>query len=530
MSAQFVRKRHRSSLLLLAVIVALTASLALAWSHHKLLNQDEMFVLQTDSVPTAAQLLNIQLHTPISLDPAVYHLLVHAVVRLFGATAFALRLPSLLGYLLMQVCLFVYVRRAAGDRAALIAAALPALTATLVYAAEARPYGLLLGLYGVALVAYQSATRSVDVASQDSQRAGSRSRTAALIALGLAIALTLNTHYFGILLLLPVYAAELTRTIARRKLDLAVIAGILAGTVSFVFTLPFQRAAAEYRKHYYNLANVGPRAITQAYRSLLVDYTQTSLHTQRLIAITFVLLAICFLGALPLRWRTFHLPPGEAAFLLMLAAQPFCGFFLAFFVTHTIEVRYVLGTILAIVVLVALLVAPLLERRPVFAVSLAVVLVGIIIGGCLRIDAETHKSSSILASLEIPAELQTALDTNPDRRLYFQEVGHYEIAQYYAPAAVRDRIALVYSVQREIRFDRHDTESLTAENLAHFSALPIVPYNQLLADPWPHIFALYHGGWDWTDQALAEDHAVVKPVTPWFDGQASLVTFPQSLP
>jgi bifunctional DNA-binding transcriptional regulator/antitoxin component of YhaV-PrlF toxin-antitoxin module len=158
------------------------------------------------------------------------------------------------------------------------------------------------------------------------------------------------------------------------------------------------------------------------------------------------------------------------------------------------------------------------------------VLVGMVVGGCLRIDAETHKSSSILASLEIPAELRTALDTNPDRRLYFQEVGHYEIAQYYAPAAVRDRITLVYSVEREIRFDRHDTESLTAENLSHFSALPIVRYEQILADPSPHIFALYDGGWDWTDPAFAEDHAVVKPITPWFDGQAALVTFPQSFP
>ncbi len=275
-----------------------------------------MFVLQTDSVPTAAELLHIQLHTPISLDPAFYHLLVHACIRIFGPTRFALRLPSLFGYLLMQLCLFLYVKRVSTARAALFAAALPALTQTLFYAAEARPYGLLLGLYGLALIAYQAATRSLDESDKSAKPENPPSRLVHLLTLAFAVALALNSHYFGILLLTPICAAELTRTILRRRLDLPVIAAILAGALTIVFTLPFQRAAAQYHRHYYNLANVGPHAITQAYRSLLVDYTQTSLHTQRVIAIAFVLLTLCFLAALALRWKSIGLLAPEAVFLL----------------------------------------------------------------------------------------------------------------------------------------------------------------------------------------------------------------------
>ena len=184
----------------LAIVLLLTAVLSLVWSHVKLLSQDEFFVLQTDSVRTVRELIHIQRTYPISLDPLVYHLLAHACTKIFGPTALALRIPAIAGFLLMQVCLFFAGRRLAGERAGLIAAAFPALTATLFYAPEGRPYGLLLGFYALAFVAWQCATRDAEPRRRD------------LILLGLAVALTLNTHYFGVLLLVPLCAAELVRT------------------------------------------------------------------------------------------------------------------------------------------------------------------------------------------------------------------------------------------------------------------------------------------------------------------------------
>ncbi len=168
----------RHTIFTAAIFLIVTAVLSLVWSHHKLMSQDEFFVLQTDTAATVSQLIHIQRTTPISLDPLTYHLLAHASVRLFGANAFALRLPSFLGYLLMQVGLFVFVRRLAGDRAAIFALAFPALTATLFYSAEARPYGLLLGLYALTLVAWQSAIR-FEQAGKSSGSAAEGSATSA---------------------------------------------------------------------------------------------------------------------------------------------------------------------------------------------------------------------------------------------------------------------------------------------------------------------------------------------------------------
>jgi 4-amino-4-deoxy-L-arabinose transferase-like glycosyltransferase len=494
----------------------LTAAIALLWSHHKLMSQDEIFVLQTDSAPTYAQLLNIQRHYPISLDPLIYHTLAYLSIKAFGANAFALRLPSLLGYLLMQLCLFFFVRRVANEHAALFALAFPAITATLFYSAEGRPYGLLLGFYGLAMLSWQTATR------RQSQRTG------ALIVLAIAVALTLNTHYFGVLLLLPLCAAELFRTIERRRLDLPVAAAILIGMACIAFTLPFERSAAEFRKNYYNAGRVSYHAITQAYRSLFMNYTQASLSIQHFAAIGLVVFAaLLIIGSVrQLRGKDLQLPNAELAFLIVLAALPFFGFLLARFVTHSIEVRYVLGTILALSVLLSFAALPLLRSKNMAALTLSALAVAIIATGAIRIHAEQAKTNAFMTSLILTPQIKAAILSSPTRLLYLQEMGTFEVASYYEPdPVVRSRMALVYSSNQELLWSRRDTESLTALHMRNFTGFPIVPYEQLATEPGDHIFVLLHSGWNWTDQTFAAAHAEITPLGPAMGGDAANVQF-----
>ena len=508
----------------LLAILLLTAAIAETWSAHKLLNQDEMFVLQTDGVRSLAEVARIQLHYPISLDPMVFHSLAHLATRAFGVTPFALRLPSLLGYLLMQVCLFAFVRRAVlgaggeGSRASaagLLAALFPALTATLFYAAEARPYGLLVGLYSLALVAWQAATRD------------ERTRRWSLPLLVLAIALALNAHYFAILLLPVLYLAEAVRTLERRRLDVPVVGALLAGTACFAFALPFQHAMTNFRTHYYNAGTISVRAVTQAYRSLFVDYTALSLRAQHSIAVLFVLAALVFLVALVLRWRTFALPRAEAVLVVALAALPFFGFLLARFVTHSYEVRYVIGAIAAISILLALLLAPMLYRGAGRPVVFAVTVVLVAMAGRSHVRSESAKSEALLRSLEVPTAVRGALEADPTHNLYIQQMGHYELAQYYQPdPVVRAHTVLVYDSEREIRLTGHDTEALTAEHMLHFTSLPIVPFDSLHNDARTHTWLYYTDGWDFAHKAFAEDGANVQELAPMFEGHAASVEKP----
>jgi 4-amino-4-deoxy-L-arabinose transferase-like glycosyltransferase len=517
------------------VFLLLTATLSLLWSHHKLMSQDEFFVLQTDSVATVSQLIHIQQTTPISLDPLTYHLLAHASMCLFGANAFALRLPSFLGYLLMQVCLFFIVRRVAGDRAAIFALAFPALTATLFYSAEARPYGLLLGLYALTLLSWQvairrEATRTQNLSSRSAAK-GYASPTWALPLLTISIALTLNAHYFGVLLLIPLCAAELARTIQRRRIDFPVVAAIILGMAAIIFALPFQKAAAEFRQHYYNGGTVGVRAITQSYRALFVDYTHTTLSTQRFAAIVFLLCAFMLIAAVIYRFRerTLQIPLPEAVFVITLAALPFFGFLLARFVTHSIEVRYVLGAIIGITVLLATVLAPTLRRDANYRLTVFFLFVAILVTGMVRIYVEARATEQLRMSLILTPAQKAAVLASPSQLLYIQDIGHFEVASYYEPdLIVGSHMALLYSRDEELRWDQHDTVSLTAMHMRAFTGFPIVSYEQLRTQPGPQILVLFHSGWDWTDQALAKSGAQITPLGPAMGSDAVSVRFPST--
>jgi len=510
---------------MLVVFVLLTAGLSLAWSHNKLMSQDEMYAFQTYTVPTVGELVHVQRTEPISLDPMLYPLLSHAAMKVFGANEFALRMPALLGFLLMQVCLFFFVRKMAGERAGVVAVAFPALTATLFYSAEGRPYGLMLGLYTLALCCWQMG--SCEPTSQKRDVGHPRTRGWALGGLAIAIAATINAHYFGVLLLIPLCAAEIFSSWQRRRMDWPVCAAIGVGTAGFATTLPFLQAANEFRKNYYNAGSVGVRDISMAYRSMFVDYTRMSMSAQHLwmvvlVAFAGALIAGCMRvcrhpthddGTVMNGAPNFCISTTEWVLLLMLAALPFCGYMLARFVTHSIEVRYVLGAMVAISAMLALAISPWLRRDAVFNTALVVLGLGIVGAGAVRIHSEQNKTTLRLASLMLPAEVKAALIANPDGRLYIQDMGAFEEDRYYEPDTdMRARMTLVYSRAEEMRWNRHDTMALTAMHIARFTGLPVVSYEALRAMPGEHLFVLYHTGWDWTDQAFAEDGARVHAV------------------
>ncbi|WP_047491035.1 glycosyltransferase family 39 protein [Terriglobus sp. TAA 43] len=502
----------RFSRTLLVVLLILTAASALAWGHYRPPDQDEWFVFQTDTVSSISKLVEVQRHYPISLDPLFYHLLGHASTSLFGATAFAIRLPSLLGFLLMQICLYAVAKRIAGNFTGLVAAAVPAITTTLFYAQQARPYGVLLGLGALLLLAYQHSTRDTR-------------RTYWLIALAASLALALNTHYFAILLLLPLYTAELVRIMQRRRIDWPMIFAIVVGSAGALLTLPFQKGAGEFRKHYYNVGKIGLHAITQSYRALFINYTTYSLRTQHILIALLVVAVLIFVGALLVRFRANdpNVPLAEKAFLLVLAILPFFGFLLARFVTHSIEVRYILPAILGLSVLIAVAVTPL-GRNAFRARALVGIVLVLVVGAGFsraanaRLQRPTREMLTIAHAAEQPGPI------------YIQNMGHFdELGNAIADPTVRSRIAVVYSSPLEIALAHHDTQSLTAEHMRYFTGYHVERYEDLRSQPGPHLMILYRaGGWDWLGAALLQDHVTITPLGPALGGELVSVTFAQS--
>jgi hypothetical protein len=503
-------------------ILLLTAVMSVTWSMHKLLEQDEIFSLQTDRVSSLAEVLRIQKSYPISLEPPPYHVLAHAAMNILGPTAFALRLPAFLGYLLMQFCLYFFVRNLVGNgvigrRAGLVAMALPALTWTLYYSAEGRPYGVLLGSYAAAALCWQIAAHRGELA---------KPRLWPLIGLAASLALTLNVHFYGVLLPIAICGAELVRTALRRRLDAGMLAAIGLGISSLAATLPYITASSEFKKHYY-AGPVSAHLLTQPYRQMLMDYTTYPRPVQSaLILVLLLTAALIVWSCIRLaRRKQIAASTSEWALLILIALMPIFAFALGKTVTHALEVRHSIGSIVAIIALIAIALTPALREKRVFGVVITVMLAGIVLINTLRIRSSAADAHATLADLTLPPNL---IDATPDRNIYFQDLGHWETASLYTrDPDLRSRLVLVYSRNEEMAHESHDTMFLTATHTQKFSPQPIVSYDDLRRTPGDHIFATYHTGWDWTDAAFATEAAQVQPLGEGFGGDVVRVRFKQ---
>jgi len=156
-----------------------------------------------------------------SQGPAFY-VIESAMSAIIPNQEIALRLPSILGYCCLILCIFVFVRRRVGSGLALICAVVPFMTVLFrVYAIEARAYSLFVACDAVALVCYQRA---------------SSWRWTSLMALCLALAQSL--HYYAVFALAPIGLAETVRLLRARDFRIGVWLALLCGAAPLAIFWP----------------------------------------------------------------------------------------------------------------------------------------------------------------------------------------------------------------------------------------------------------------------------------------------------
>jgi Dolichyl-phosphate-mannose-protein mannosyltransferase len=496
--------------------LALTAAVSLIMGHYRLIAGDDFLQLWCDKVGSIGQLLHVQRTAPLVIDPFFYHGLTFAVIRLFGVRPFFLRLPSLLGFLLMQVCLFYFVRRIASARVAVFALAFPMITGGFVYTLQIRPYGVLLGLFGLVMLSWQTAVR------RETHRAG------ALVVLALSIATAINTHYYGGLLMLPLCAGEVVRVWQRRRLDIPMLLAMGAGMSGILFLLPFLKGAAEFRNHL-EAGSVSHRSITRAYNFIMLGQSTFSVHTNHVLAILQVLSVALVLWGCIRTWRgkSLRLPDAEFVFLLTLAALPVFAFLLGHFVTHYMEARYALGAVTGIAALLSIALAPVLRNRVAGFLLLALLFAGFAWKGMLGTQAERRNRDLDLATLVVPPKVMAAIMASPTQVLYTQDIDLVGFLAFHdADAGMLQHMALVYSEDEEMRWNHFETDSRIVENLKSCAPYAILPYERVIHEPEEHLFVVRHGGWNWLDKAFASGQVQVTPVGEAFGGEVVSVRGP----
>lgn len=336
------------------------------------------------------------------LNPPLFYIVTRAFTSVFGFTEVALRLPAIVGFLVLCCCLYIFVARRAGPGFGFVAFLFPLTTGAFVYASEARPYGLALGFCGLALVSWQ--------------RAAERSpRALALVGMGMALTAAILTHCYAVLMLAPFAVAQVVRDFRRRKLDWAMwIALILPLCACFSY---FPLLAA-FRPFAYDNSLFRP---TWFYLIRCYAYLLTP-------ALWPLAIGGMIVAGLAARRRNPE-PDKQALWTLeevSLAAGfllvPVFALLLAKFATHIFQVRYGLSATIGVAILFAQLGATVTgrSRRAAAALTLLLSLFPIAIFA-LKVAREFARPPQPVLSLEQRPDLPLVISNGE----LFYERNHY---------------------------------------------------------------------------------------------------------
>ena len=232
LAESFAVRLEKNRLLLIVGFTVMYAVFTYVVAGRKLLWNDELYTYYIARLPAMTDVWGALMSGGEQLTPFFY-LLTRASTALFGLNSFALRLPEIVGFWVMCVCLFFLVARRASNFYALLAAIFPLVTYTYYYAFEARPYGLVLGFSALALLCWQSATMN-------------RFRPLSVICLALSLAGALSSHYYGIFAIFPLALGEAVRTTVRRQLDVPIWMALCLAIAPLILHLPLIEQARAY--------------------------------------------------------------------------------------------------------------------------------------------------------------------------------------------------------------------------------------------------------------------------------------------
>jgi hypothetical protein len=417
------------------VFIGLTSLRALA----KPLWYDELFTYYMSRLPGIRTIWSA-LKDGADLNPPLLYLATSAAHRMFGDGLLATRLPAILGFLTMLVCLFVFVSRRCGASYGFAAMLLAALSGAYTFSYEARSYGMVLGFCGISLITWQAA-------------ADRRRRFWALAGLGLSVGAALLTHCYAVLILLPLAAGEITRSFTRKRLDWHVWIALIFGSCTAGVYLPLLAAS-----HRLALDNVTfrptLRVLIECYGMLIGP-----LAGPVLLALAVVVVSRSSGGESPagrpiLQGFKFY----EIVAALTLVFIPVVALLIAIFVSHVFMPRYGLAAVIGFSILFAWFAREYTADRRITGAVVSYLFAFWFIGGFalwmmgtahLKAAASSHAGPP--AAYEIPLELvKPDLPFVAANGLFFLEADHY------APPSFVSRLVYLADTASAVRYTGSD--------------------------------------------------------------------------
>jgi 4-amino-4-deoxy-L-arabinose transferase-like glycosyltransferase len=484
--------------ILLALYFLVTAVLAIV----RPLWFDELFTFYLSRFSSLNELWsNLAAFEP---NPPLAYLLTRASFLVLGEGALATRMPSIVGFGLLLLCLYLIAARWCRPQYAWLALLVPLSTSVYHYAHEARPYGLLLGFCGLSLLCWQAA-------------ADGRRRLLALFGLALSLAAGLASHYYAVLVFGPLAIGELVRTQARKRVDLAVWAAFALGSSVLLALLPLIRAAR---------SNTGTFWAPAEWTDIPITYEVFFLR-----ALPPALLGALFVGLHV--WVT-RLPAGEQpgqtpgrfppvhelAAALVLALLPVLAMVLGKVVTGVFVDRYTVATVAG----VSLLLAFGAQRWAGASAVTGTAVVAVFLAWFLVIGAATYRHLAPQAA--IPAQVSAFLAEHCREPLPIAVARSHRFLQlaHYAEPALAQRLVYLSDREASLRFLRHETDELALRGLSSVIALRVVDFGDFTRT---HERFYVYGNYGWLVPTLEERGAELEEIATEGDQPLFLVQMPK---
>jgi hypothetical protein len=296
---------------------------------------DESFTLLIASLPNGRAIWDALAHGAEN-QPPLHFWFVHLALPVSRTLELSARIPSILSFWLMTLCLYRTVAKETNTTYGFIAMLIPFTTPTVYFAYEARGYAPLLLFASASVLFWQMA------------KSGER-RPWSVVLIFLTLTASAYSHYYGVLLYLPFILTELAAGLLKKRWDWPVLLAILFAGIALVPLAPIMLAVGRYTEMFAD----PPLTLVQNLYGRLFGLPGVILGLMTL--------AAGLLGSdrpsppSPSGSRPIWASRAGTLFLLIFCLLPLAGFFLAKLATNAYADRYFVFTVVGFSIAVALM-------------------------------------------------------------------------------------------------------------------------------------------------------------------------------
>lgn len=521
-AAALVDQLEKRTVVWLAVVTALYAVLTGSIAAHKLMWNDELYTYYIARLPRIDDIWRTLL-TGGEQTPPVFHLTARLMLAAVDPhnltmTHLAIRLPEIVGFWVMCLCLYRFVSRRTSSIYAWIALLFPLVTSAYYYAFEARPYAVVLGFAGTALLCWQASFESAP-------------RRLALFGLAFSLGAAISYHYYAVLVVFALAIGEAARSYVLRRVDVPVWIALTIGLLlPLAIFFPLIKQSHGYSSIFWSQPYWGQ--IPAFYIALLTSCLLP-------------LVAAIILSAVPaIRSPSSPLPPQpdgsgprsyEIAAAFGFAAIPLMAMLLAKTVTHAFTDRYAESAVIGFSLLVSWGARRMWEKRA-LPVAVLVLLMGLAFVGSARFYRKmvSDASSGAVVSQKDFSRMQCFLQAqckDPTLPVVISDTHTFMMLVHYGEPSLVSRLVYLADPVDEAHYLGHNSiDQGMLDMVKPWFQVPVQPYAPFAASTprfWLYC-AARESSWNWAlPQLLAEHRSIAMQAVDEGDLLFLVDVFPQ---